>query len=127
MRIIITLLCLLTFNTLLKSQPGSDSSIVFDATVFDFGAIEKGSVAEHDFVFKNQGQNPVTIINVRATCGCTVTKWTLDPVKPGESGLVKVKYNTSIEGQFTKSVIVIKSNNYKTYTLFIKGEVKRRK
>ncbi|HOH24523.1 MAG TPA: DUF1573 domain-containing protein, partial [Bacteroidales bacterium] len=61
-----------------------------------------------------------------ASCGCTTPSWTKDPVAPGQSGEIKVTYDTHRIGAFSKSVTVT-SNAVETpsVVLRISGEVKQ--
>ena len=66
----------------------------FEKTTHDFGTIDEGDVVEHTFTFTNNGKAPLVITNARGTCGCTVPKWTKEPVAPGETGEMLVKFNS---------------------------------
>ncbi len=82
--------------------------ISFEEMVHDFGVIkESDGAAEYEFKFINNGTEPITIINVKASCGCTTPGWTKEPVASGEAGYIKVKYNTKNRpGPFNKSLTV---------------------
>lgn len=99
--------------------------ITFAEENFDFSEVEEGPQVSHDFKFTNTGKEPLVLSNVKASCGCTTPEWTKDPVLPGESGIIKVTYNTKGRpGPFNKS-ITITSNAYQpTSRVFIKGSVK---
>lgn len=71
----------------------------------------------------NKGEKPVTFTHVTSTCGCTVPKFTKDPISPGKTGTVELVYNSSGRpGSFNKSATVRTSDGHK-YVLKIKGEV----
>ena len=57
----------------------------FNEESFDFGEIEEGTLAKHDFVFKNTGDAPLIITNASGSCGCTVPQWPREPIAPGAS------------------------------------------
>lgn len=84
----------------------------FEETAFDFGTINRGENVEHTFTFKNTGKAPLVITNATSTCGCTVPTWTKDPIQPGDTGELVVKYNGSGSNAVTKKV-TIKSNTEK--------------
>ena len=90
----------------------------------DFGDIEEGTVASFEFEFTNSGNQPIEIVSVKASCGCTTPFWTKEIIGPGENGVIKASYNSKNRpGPFTKS-ITIKSNAKKSLkTLYIKGFV----
>lgn len=101
----------------------NDTTIVFDRMEFDYGDIETGSEGVCVFNFTNTGKEPLMLTNVSASCGCTVPSWTRDPIKPGEKGEIKVKYNTGIMGPFNKSITVNSNGKPSYYVLRIKGKV----
>ena len=80
--------------------------ITFDETVHDFGTIDRGTNVEHTFTFTNTGNAPLVITGASSSCGCTVPTWTKEPIAPGETGELLVKYNGSGRNQVTKTVTV---------------------
>jgi hypothetical protein len=118
-------IALFTFNAAeLKANENSladSSTISFTETVHDFGTIKKGSDGTCDFTFKNTGKIPLVLSNVQSTCGCTVPSWPKEPIAPGKTGEIKVKYNTNNVGGFQKGITVY--SNAKTVVLTIKGTV----
>ena len=93
----------------------------------DFGTIkEEDGRVSHVFTFKNATEGPLTIKNVRASCGCTTPAWSREPIAPGAEAQITVTYNaTGRPGAFHKSVTVTLSNGTEDFTqvLFIKGKV----
>tara|TARA_B100000780_G_C20815465_1_gene323964 strand:+ start:67 stop:522 length:456 start_codon:yes stop_codon:yes gene_type:complete len=72
----------------------SDAKMEFEATEWDFGEITQGESTEYAFKFTNTGSEPLIITNAKGSCGCTVPVWPREPVAPGESGVVDVKFNS---------------------------------
>jgi hypothetical protein len=104
--------------------PASLAEITFEKEVHDFGVIEYAGNGTYEFKFKNTGKEPLIISNAKGTCGCTVPTYPKDvAIKPGESQVIKVTYDTKRAGNFTKTVTV--SSNAKTpeKILTIKGKV----
>ncbi len=99
------------------------AEISFETDMHDFGTIKQGANGTYEFKFKNTGKEPLIISNARGSCGCTVPEWSKDPIKPGDSGVIKTTYDTKRIGAFTKTVTI--SSNAKTATkvLTIKGMV----
>lgn len=90
---------------------------------FNFGEVIQKDVVEHTFEFKNAGDAPLVISNARASCGCTVPEWPKDPIAPGESGKIEVKFNTrGKSGVQNKSVTI--THNGGTDVVYVKGVVK---
>ncbi len=92
----------------------------------DYGKVEKNSDdGVRSFEFTNTGDAPLIITNAQSTCGCTVPSYPKEPIMPGKSGKIQVKYNMGV-GPIRKT-ITIESNasNYEggRIPLKIKGEV----
>lgn len=80
--------------------------LTFEETVHDFGTIEQGTNVEHTFTFKNTGKAPLVITDATSSCGCTVPSYTEEPIAPGETGEMLVKFNGSGQNQVTKTVTI---------------------
>lgn len=78
--------------------------MTFEKTEHDFGTIEQGTNVEHTFTFTNTGRAPLVITNASSSCGCTVPSPPKDPIAPGESGELLVKFNGTGQNQVTKTV-----------------------
>lgn len=92
----------------------------------DYGTVSKDSDnGLRSFEFKNTGNAPLIISNVQSTCGCTVPSFPKDPIMPGKSGKIDVKYNMT-PGPIRKT-ITVESNaaNFEggRVPLKIKGDV----
>ena len=99
--------------------------ITFEKLVHDYGTIQKGGDGNCVFEFTNNGNEPLILSGVRASCGCTTPSWTKAPIMPGQTGQVKVRYNTHNVGGFTKSVTVTSNAvDSPRIVLKIKGQVK---
>ena len=101
--------------------------IVFSAkdNTIDYGQVTKTENGTRDFTFTNTGNAPLIITNVLSTCGCTVPTKPTEPIMPGKTGKITVKYNMA-PGPIRKT-ITVESNaiNYDggRVALKIKGEV----
>ena len=89
----------------------------------DYGQMLQDSDGSWDFAFKNLGSQAIVINRVRSTCGCTIPDWPREPIEPGNSGQITVKYNTAQTGTFLKSVYVYSSAANSPVKLQIKGRV----
>lgn len=66
----------------------------FDRTTHDFGTIaEAGGKVECRFRATNEGAEPVVILDVVTTCGCTVPTFSRKPLRSGESTEITVSYD----------------------------------
>ncbi len=124
--IFFTALC----TTLFFISPKADSDtadirlIWMVSNVHEFGELEKGSAANHAFTFLNNGNTPLTIENVRTTCGCTASEWPIHPIMPGDTGQIKINYDASKKGAFEKKVRAFFNGIRKAEILTIKGIVR---
>ncbi len=98
-------------------------SFSWNGTAYDFGKIALNKPVTHEFKFTNTGNAPLVISSVRASCGCTVTEYSKDPIAPGGEGFVKATYDAAKVGVFTKSVTVNANAEESVVQLTIKGEV----
>lgn len=99
-------------------------NMYFKFPVHDFGTIQEGPAAEHEFEFTNTGKEPIIISNVSASCGCTTPSYSKDPVLPGKKGTIKASYNTQGRvAPFTKTITITSNAGMKVLT--IKGEVEK--
>lgn len=107
----------------LKGQNVFENIVSFDKVVYNFGdiLIENGRQT-CVFKMKNISNAPVIIQNVLNSCGCTKSSWTKTPIKPNESGEIKVTYlNNQGERPFIKGITVYVSGLSKPVFLKIKG------
>ena len=82
----------------------------FESTEHDFGDVNQGETVEYLFDFKNNGNIPLIIQNVLTTCGCTAPEWPKNPIQAGESGQIKVVFDSSSKIGRQNKVITIRSN-----------------
>ena len=102
----------------------SGAVISVNKEVHDYGQIEQGGDPYCEFEVKNEGTEPLIISNAKGSCGCTVPEWSREPVMPGKTTLIKVRYDTKRLGPINKSVtLTSNASNEATTTLRIKGNV----
>jgi uncharacterized protein DUF1573 len=100
------------------------AKIEFKTETIDYGVIEKGSDGIRVFEFTNTGNAPLIISKVSSSCGCTIPNWSKDPVLPGKTGEIQVKYDTNRVNPIRKAITVISNADTPTKVLKIIGEVK---
>lgn len=102
--------------------------IKFEEEIYDFGVIKEGESVKYEFKFKNTGKTPLIISNAMATCGCTVPEYPSKPIKPGNTGIIKVVFNSQGKvGVQDKVVSIISNANPYLATVHMVGEVKAKK
>lgn len=119
---------ILFVSVLVSAVSFAQAKIEFKAkdNTIDYGTVTK----EQDsgirvFEFTNTGNQPLIITNVQSTCGCTVPTKPTQPIMPGKSDKIEVKYNMN-PGPIRKT-ITVESNATNVeggrVSLKIKGEV----
>jgi len=104
-------------------ENASGADIKFETEVIDYGTIEQGADGVREFKFTNTGKAPLIISNAQGSCGCTVPTWPKEPIKPGESSVIKVKYDTKRVGPINKSVTITSNASEASKVLRIKGTI----
>ncbi len=113
---------LVGFATMSFAQDGA--KITFEKEVHDYGTLEYGADASCTFVFKNTGNAPLIISDAKKSCGCTIPSWPKEPIAPGASAEITVKYDSKRPGAINKSVTITSNAvNEPTKVIRIKGNV----
>ena len=100
------------------------AGMVFTSETIDYGTIAHNADGKREFVFTNNGNKPLIITNTTGSCGCTVPSSPKEPIVPGATGVIGVKYATDRVGPFTKTVTVTSNaEGIPTKVLTIKGTV----
>ncbi len=100
------------------------TNITFERDLHDFGEMIQNEVVQTEFKFTNTGKSPLIISSARGTCGCTKPEWPTEPIAPGESGVIKVGFDSKNKsGPFNKTVTVTSNSNPAENRIIIKGTV----
>jgi hypothetical protein len=97
--------------------------ITFETLEHDYGTIVQGANGDCVFKFKNTGNEPLILSDVRKSCGCTTPTWSKEPILPGQSSVINIGYNTNNIGTFSKTITVISNAVNSSVVLTIKGTV----
>lgn len=98
--------------------------MVFENETIDYGTIDQDANGQREFVFTNNGNKPLIIMNAQGSCGCTVPTFPKEPIAPGAKAVIGVKYDTHRVGAFQKNVTLTTNASPTPKTLTIKGDVK---
>ena len=94
-----------------KFTPVSEEpSIALGAEFVEFGTIAKGSEPFRTISVMNMGAKPLLISNCSGSCGCTVPTCPTQPILPGESAEIKVRYDTERLGAINKTVTIFSND-----------------
>ena len=84
--------------------------LTFKETTHDFGKVIQGEIVSYAFHFRNTGKSDLVIADVSASCGCTVPSPPKDPILPGQSSEIHVKFNSSNKPNQQVKTITIEAN-----------------
>ncbi len=110
--------CFLLFPFFVLAQP----KIKFHAKVIDYGISKQNSNPVREIGFTNIGDETLIIKNVKTSCGCLVASWPKEPILPGESGIIKTRYDMRRLNKINKTIsIYSNSHNEPKIVLKVKG------
>lgn len=95
----------------------------FEKEVIDYGKVDLNANGVREFEFTNIGKSPLVISKIKSSCGCTVPTKPTEPIMPGKTGKIEVKYATNRPGGFSKSITIFSNASEKVKVLRIKGIV----
>lgn len=105
---------------------GPLTAVEFAETKHDYGMIEAGEKVAYTFEFKNTGNEPLVLSNVKPSCGCTTPSWTKEPIAPGDMGSIDVEFDSKGKsGKQTKTVTVTANTDPAKTVLTITGDVQK--
>ena len=97
-------------------------------SVYDFGKVTDGEKVEFSFRFKNTGNHPLIVSSATASCGCTVPEKPEGPIKAGETGFIKVVFNSQGRVGDVHKEVTVTSNAYPVFPILeLKGQVEAKK
>lgn len=101
----------------------TNAKMTFESLTVDYGTIENGSEPLRVVKFTNTGTEPLVIKNARGSCGCTVPTWDKDPIAPGQSSTIEIRYDTKRTGAINKSVTITTNEGPDPQVLQVIGTV----
>ncbi|MCY7292947.1 MAG: DUF1573 domain-containing protein [Ferruginibacter sp.] len=97
-------------------------------SAYDFGKVSDGEIVEYNYRFKNTGSKPLIVTSVSASCGCTIPEKPEQPIQAGETGFIKVKFDSKNRvGNAHKTVSVTSNASPAFPELLLSGEVVEKK
>lgn len=111
-----------------KTEPGvTRPLIVFNEETHNFGKVKEGPRLEFIFKFTNKGKGTLKISGVTSRCGCIAAEPDKKDYQPGESGEIKVLFNTQGRSGNQEKEIKVTTNDPAnlTKTLKIISEIER--
>lgn len=104
-------------------SPDGGPVMSFETTDVQYGVIKQHSEPLRTATFTNTGDEPLVIKNCKGSCGCTVPIWPKEPILPGESGEIEIRYATNRLGKINKTVKITTNEGTDPIVLRVLGEV----
>ncbi|MDD5434631.1 MAG: DUF1573 domain-containing protein [Nitrospira sp.] len=101
------ILCIFVYSAFAEGTP----NIVFKEQAHDFGKVIQGKIVEYTFTFENRGTADLLISEVTTSCGCTAALVSNNTLKPGETGQIKVSYDSQGRAGKVERKITVVSND----------------
>ena len=111
-----------------KESLGSDDmpKIYFKENEHNFGEITVGEIITHAYKFSNTGGADLIITNVRTSCGCTASEFPENPIKPGETGVIKLTFDSRGREGYQNKTATIEANTLPNKVFIrLKGTIKK--
>ena len=122
--LVLTAILFISVISFAQETTNSNAGIFdFESEIIDYGEIQQKDDGNRVFTFKNIGNNPIVISNVKGSCGCTVATKPNKPIMPGKTGEIGVKYDTNRIGRFSKTITITSNASKNKKIVRIKGMV----
>jgi hypothetical protein len=101
-----------------------DPSIFLSTDVVDYGEVKKGAEGTRELEVTNKGSQPLLLTSCNGSCGCTVPTCPREPIMPGKSAKISIKYDTNRPGPINKQVTVLSNDPANaSKVIVVKGNV----
>lgn len=122
--LIFSLLC---FMFCIETSAKKFPVLKFEQTTIDFGDLDPDNPqVTCVFKFTNVGKSKLIINQVKTSCGCTTADFTKEPISPGGTGFITVKYDGTGNrpSRIMKTIQVYSNAKEGMSRIFIRGELK---
>jgi Protein of unknown function (DUF1573) len=97
-------------------------------SVFNFGKVTEGEIVTYNYRFVNSGNKPLIVTEANASCGCTIPEKPTEAIQPGDTGYIKVKFNSEKRVGQAHKTVTVQSNAEPIFPqLLLTGEVVAKK
>lgn len=118
-----------TSPSLAMADSSQFTTIEWESLSKNYDKITEGQKLEVSFKFKNTGDKPLVIYEVRPSCGCTAAEPPKEPIAPGAEGVIKGSFDSNgKEGLQHKSLSVrANTKNSQEHSLQFQVNVEKKK
>jgi hypothetical protein len=104
-----------------KATAQSGAQMKFTSTTVNYGTIAQNSDPFRIATFTNTGTEALIIKSAKGSCGCTIPTFPKEPIAPGATAEIKIKYDTKRLGAINKTVTI--QSNAGVKILKVKGNI----
>ncbi len=102
----------------------TNATIAFESLTVDLGTVIRGESASRHITFTNSGSEPLVLIDVKTSCGCTTVQGAQQTVAPGGRGSFELKLDTArFIGDMAKTADVESNASNGVVRLTVKAKV----
>ncbi len=104
---------------------GEENRFIFDKNEYALGTLEEGRSFTFDIPLKNTTANPLKLISLEPSCGCTKAIIMNERIGSGEAGIIRVTIDTTGKiGKVVKTIEVMTDTSPDPFILTLRGLVK---
>jgi hypothetical protein len=94
-----------------------------ESNTVDYGTLKQHGEPLRKVSFTNTGTEPLVIKNARGSCGCTVPTWPKEPILPGASAEIEIRYATNRLGKINKTVKITTNEGGDPHVIKVVGNI----
>jgi hypothetical protein len=99
------------FPKMTAKELAKAAKLTTDKTVIDLGSAESGEIFNTQFTFTNAGKSELKLHEITPQCPCVKVDYPKNTLKPGESMVVKMRFDTGIKhGKSTQTISIISND-----------------
>ena len=99
-------------------DPATAPVLTMESDMYDFGDVTANGTTEKVIEFTNTGKTPLIIKSAKGSCGCTVPKYSEEPIAPGEKGSLSVSFKAPANNGKQTKTVTLTTNTAKTTETF---------
>ncbi len=93
-------------------------------TLIDVGKISEGEIVQYNASIRNAGSEPLVIVEVVTSCGCTSVEYEKQPIAPGASAEFSLRFDSSgMRGMQHKLIEINTNASPRGYRIALQAEV----
>ena len=94
-----------------------------ESNTVDYGTMKQHGEPLRTVSFTNTGTEPLVIKNARGSCGCTVPTWPKEPIMPGATADIEIRYATNRLGKINKTVKITTNEGGDAHVIKVVGNI----